>query len=43
MCVNGYEAGFKKLWKIVSNLDLMVTKITELQMISFLKYDEMFN
>lgn len=37
-----YEAGFKKLWKIACHLDNMVTKISELQVINFLIYDEMF-
>lgn len=37
-----YEAGFKKLWKIACHLDNMVTKISELQIINFLIYDEMF-
>lgn len=37
-----YEAGFKKLWKIACHLDNMVTKVSELQVINFLIYDEMF-
>ena len=37
-----YEAGFKKLWKIACHLDNMVTKVSELQIINFLIYDEMF-
>lgn len=43
MGVESYEAGFDKLWKIVCNLDLIVSKVTELQAIQFLKYDELFN
>lgn len=42
MGVDNYEAGFRKLWKVVGHLDLAVTKITELQVIHFLLYDEMF-
>jgi hypothetical protein len=37
-----YEAGFRKLWKIACHLDNMVTKISELQVINFLIYDDMF-
>lgn len=37
-----YEAGFKKLWKIACHLDNMVTKVSELQIINFLIYDDMF-
>lgn len=37
--VESYEAGFRKLWKLTCNLDLMVTKITDLQIIHFLVYD----
>lgn len=40
--VDSYENGFRKLWKVLTNLDLITTKITELQIISFLKYDQMF-
>lgn len=43
MGVQSYEKGFQKLWKIVCNLDLTITKITELQIINFLIYDEMFD
>ena len=39
MGVDGYENGFKKLWKLVSNLDLMISKITELEVVQFLKYN----
>lgn len=42
MGVDNYEAGFHKLWKIMSNLDLIASKMTELQIVQFLKYDEMF-
>lgn len=42
MGVDSYEAGFRKLWKVVSHLDLIISKITELQIVQFLKYDEMF-
>lgn len=42
MGVDSYEAGFRKLWKVASNLDLIIAKITELQIVQFLKYDEMF-
>lgn len=38
-----YEKGFQKLWKIVCSLDLTITKITELQIINFLIYDDMFD
>ena len=42
MGVDSYEAGFKKLWRILSNLDLIASKITQLQIVHFLIYDEMF-
>jgi hypothetical protein len=42
MGADSYEGGFKKLWKIACHLDLMVSKITELQIIHFLLYDDMF-
>lgn len=42
MGVDNYEAGFKKLWKLLTNLDLILSKITELQAIQFLKYDQHF-
>lgn len=40
--VENYEAGFRKLWKITCHLDTMVTKISELQIVHFLLYDDMF-
>lgn len=43
MGVDNYESGFRKLWKVVGHLDLAVTKISELQVIHFLLYDEMFD
>jgi len=43
MGVDTYEAGFRKLWKILVNFDHIVSKITELEIIQFLKYDESFN
>lgn len=43
MGVDSYEAGFRKLWKIAGNLDLVISKITELQIVHFLQYDEMFD
>lgn len=42
MGVDSYEAGFRKLWKVISSLDLMVSKVTELQAVQFLKYDKHF-
>lgn len=39
MGVDSYEAGFRKLWKVISSLDHIVTKITELEIIQLLKYD----
>ena len=42
MGAENYEAGFRKLWKIACHLDNMVTKISELQVINFLIYDDMF-
>lgn len=39
---DGYEAGFKKLWKLICQLDQMITKTTELQIVHFLKYDDGF-
>jgi hypothetical protein len=42
MGADSYESGFKKLWRIACQLDLMVTKISELQIIHFLLYDDMF-
>lgn len=41
--VESYEKGFQKLWKIIGTLDLTITKITELQIVNFLIYDEMFD
>ena len=41
--VDSYEGGFKKLWRVLGHLDLTISKITELQVIHFLRYDEMFN
>ena len=41
--VDSYEGGFRKLWKVLGHLDLTISKITELQVIHFLLYDEMFN
>ena len=41
--VENYEKGFQKLWKIVCNFDLVISKITELQIVNFLIYDEMFD
>lgn len=43
MGVDSYQSGFRKLWKLISNLDLMVSKITELQIVQFLLYDQMFD
>lgn len=43
MGVDSYEAGFRKLWKVILSLDNMITKITELEIIQFLKYDDMFD
>lgn len=42
MGVDSYESGFKKIWKLFCHFDLIVSKMTELQIVSFLKYDEMF-
>lgn len=39
MGVDNYEKGFRKMWKLLSHLDLIVSKVTELEIISFLKYD----
>lgn len=41
--VDSYESGFRKLWKVMGHLDLAITKITELQIVHFLIYDEMFD
>lgn len=43
MNAENYEIGFKKLWKIICNLDLMISKIMELQIVHLVKYDELFN
>ena len=43
MGVDSLEAGFAKLWKVVGVLDLAVSKASELQVIHFLLYDDMFN
>ena len=37
--VDSYEAGFKKLWKLLTYIDLMTSKVTELEIVQFLKYD----
>lgn len=42
MGVDSYEVGFKKLWKIINHLDLIISKMTELQIVQFIKYDGMF-
>ena len=42
MGAENFETGFKKLWKIACHLDNMVTKISELQIVNFLLYDDMF-
>lgn len=39
MGVDSFEAGFRKLWKVANHLDLIISKITELQAVQFLKYD----
>lgn len=39
MGVDSYEAGFRKLWKIASHIDLIASKMTELQIVQFIKYD----
>jgi hypothetical protein len=40
--VDSYEGGFRKLWKVLGHLDLTISKVTELQIIHFLIYDEMY-
>lgn len=30
MGVESYESGFRKLWKIISSFDNLITKVTEL-------------
>jgi hypothetical protein len=42
MNVNDLSSGFKKLWKVVGLLDSMIVRSTELQVISLLKYDDLF-
>lgn len=42
MGVDSYQSGFKKMWKLLSHLDLIVSKMTELQIIYFIKYDDLF-
>ena len=41
--VDSASAGFKKLWKITQCLDSLVAKSFELQVVTFLKYDELFS
>lgn len=41
--VPGPEEGMKKMYKITSLLDLLVTKFTEYEIIQLLRYDEPFN
>lgn len=43
MGVDNYESGFRKIWKLLLHLDQMICKITELQIVQFLKYDEGFS
>lgn len=43
MGVDGYENGFKKLWRLMTHLDLIASKTTELQLISFMKYDQFYS
>jgi ribosomal protein L19E len=43
MGVDTYECGFRKLWKIISSLDHIISKMTELEIIQLLKYDEIFD
>lgn len=42
MGVDSYEGGFRKLWKVLGHLDLMISKVTELQIVHLLQYEEMF-
>jgi hypothetical protein len=42
MNVNDLSSGFKKLWRVVGLLDSMIVRSTELQIISLLKYDDLF-
>jgi hypothetical protein len=39
MGTDSYESGFKKLWKVMSHIDLIISKITELQIVQLIKYD----
>lgn len=43
MNVPDLSTGFKKLWRVVCLLDALVVKSTELQLVSFLKYDDLFS
>lgn len=42
MGTDNYEAGFKKLWKLLSHLDQIVSKMNELEIVHFLSYNDMF-
>jgi hypothetical protein len=42
MNVDSLSSGFKKLWKLVCHMDTLINKNSELQVITFLKYDELF-
>lgn len=42
MNVPDLSSGFRKLWKVVSLLDSMIIRSTELQVVSLLKYDDLF-
>lgn len=41
--VEGYENGFRKLWKLLTGLDHILVKATELEIVQLLKYDEAFS
>ena len=41
--MDNVSAGFKKLWKITQCLDSLIAKSNELQVVTFLKYDELFS
>jgi len=43
MGMNSFEDGFRKLWKVICNLDLMISKIMELQIVHLVKYDALFD
>lgn len=43
MNVDNVSSGFKKLWKIAQYLDNLLLKTNELNVIAFLKYDELFS